>query len=225
MSSLHLPPSTAPRLQDRRMAGFTLLEIMVAMLLLTIIITSSVSLLFLNVRGWDALMADSEEMLDQILISDRIGNALRTLAPLKLLDNGQQTLAFLGEPQRLHFISAAPQQYLPGGLFEYLLSVEGAGEDGASLVLYYAPYRPDATALTLPETGEKRTLIDQVGDLRFSYYGIKRIRETAAWSDTWEAAGDNYPQLIKISLPAEDGTMLPQARFIRLLATHVETLR
>jgi len=213
-------PVAAPR-----MGGFTLLEIMVSMLLLTIIITSSVSLLFLNVRGWDALMADSERMLDRVLINDRISNVLRTLVPLKLSANGQQQLAFVGEPQRLHFVSIAPQQHLAGGLFEYLLMVERDAENSAVLVLYLTPHKPDATALVLPMEGEKRTLMSGLSSLSFSFYGKKAGSREAEWLDTWEPEGQNYPDVIKLSLTSQGEETAPQERFIRLLAARSAGLR
>jgi general secretion pathway protein J len=225
MSSRQRPHPSAKSVDSRRMAGFTLLEIMVAMLLLTIIITSSVSLLFLNVRGWDALMADSERMLDEVLINDRISNTLRSVTPLKFSENGQQQLAFVGEAQRLQFISTAPQQYLAGGLFEYLLMVERDTENSAALVLYYAPYKPDATAFSLPMEGEKRTLISDLSSLSFSFYGKKRRSREADWSETWEPEEENYPDYIKISLTKEGEASAPEMRFIRLLANHPAVLR
>ena len=203
-----------------KMAGFTLLEIMVAMLLLTIIITSSVSLLFLNVRGWDGLMADSEQMLDEILIGDRINIALGRLVPLKRVVNGRQRLVFAGEAQSVHFVSPAPRQFLAGGLFEYLLMVEKSPENGSDLVLYYAPYLPDGTAFSLPSEGEKRILMPNMERLGFSFYGKKGRRDSLEWSNSWAPESENYPEIIKMSLQSDEQKRSIQTGFIRILTTH-----
>ena len=146
-----------------RQAGFTLLEIMVAMLLLGVIVTASVSLLFINIRGWDALVTDSERTLDEALINNRLREALRYLQPLIWQDGGERRLAFAGESERIHFVSRAPLQHRTGGFFEYLLIQESDSENRRRLVLYYAPYHPDQTEFRLPQEGERRQLFANTG--------------------------------------------------------------
>lgn len=181
-----------------RSTGFTLLEIMVSMLLLTIILTASVSLLFLNVRGWDGLAADSERVLDEWLIKDRIGTVLATLEPLKLPTPEGRRLAFAGEPRHLHFVAPAPQQFNAGGFFEYLLAVEPDQKLGWSLVLYYLGFRPDTRELALPEGGHRRVLFEGLDDVEFAYFGSKRRGAPAEWTQRWENDLDGYPELVKI---------------------------
>lgn len=200
-----------------RCTGFTLLEIMVAMILLSVIITSSVSLLFLNIRGWDALTADSEQALDESLIKQHIRDAISTLSPIVRQTAEGRRLAFVGEPKQLHFVSPAPQQYLPGGLFEYLLREERDSENRYSLVLYYAPYRPDATDFVLPEEGEKRTLIADTGGVGFSYFGLSRRAGQPGWQESWSSDKADYPQIIRIDLSRDQDGFGNAGQFIALL--------
>lgn len=208
-----------------RTAGFTLLEIMVAMLLLTVIITSSTSLLFLNIRGWDALSADSEQALDEVLISERINGSLRNLMPIIRQTPAGRRLLFLGEAKQLHFVSTAPQQFRSGGLFEYLLREEPDNENRLALVLYYTPYRPDATEFVLPNEGSKRTLIADTGGISFSYYGSKKRIGQPEWSDSWESELESYPQFVKLTQSRDRAGAGEETRFIRLLMASSARLR
>lgn len=201
------------------MGGFTLLEIMVAMLLLTVIVTSSVSLLFLNIKGWDALTTDGEAALDQMLINERINSILSGLSPLVWQTGNGKRLAFEGEPKRLHFVSKAPQQFRSGGLFEYLLQEELDRDNRAALVLYYAPYLPDSGEFRLPEEGKRRTLIADTGGLYFSYYGSKNRSGHTEWWDLWESDANQFPEVIGLKRVGNRGLGAEEKQFIRLMTS------
>ena len=190
----------------RRAAGFTLLEIMVAMLLLSVIITASVSLLFLNIRGWDALTSDSEAALDESLINHRVRGTISLLSPIVWQTREGRRLAFEGEAKQLHFISAAPQQYTSGGLFEYLLQEQLDSENRYTLTLRYAPYHPDETAFALPKTGDMRILNADTGGVTFAYYGIARRGGQPEWRERWDSDMEGYPQIVRLTFAnAQDG--------------------
>ena len=184
--------------QPGRSAGFTLLEIMVAMLLLTVIVTSSVSLLFMNIRGWDGLVNDSEAALGETLIHDRLTLILRQLRPMVWKAGGQRRLAFAGERDRVQFISQAPQQFRAGGLFEYLLVQEYDSDNQANLVLYYAPYYPGQTEFKLPGQGAGRTLFVDTGGITFSYLGPQEGGRQEDWGERWESGSTEYPTAVRI---------------------------
>jgi prepilin-type N-terminal cleavage/methylation domain-containing protein len=208
-----------------RVAGFTLLEIMVAMLLLAVIVTASVSLLFINIRGWDALVKDSEQSLDDVLIRDRLVSTLRQLSPLVWQSGGNRQLAFSGEADRLHFISRAPMQFRQGGLFEYLLIQEYDLENRRNLVLYYAPYRPDQTAFRLPEEGERRQLFSLTGGVTFSYLGTKHFGAKQEWWQDWESDLDSFPVLVKMEFAGTGDDAAATTEFVRPLMNTTRTPR
>jgi general secretion pathway protein J len=209
----------------RQVRGFTLLEIMVAMLLLAVIVTASVSLLFINIRGWDALVSDSERVLDETLIDNRITASLRHLSPLLWRTEGSRRLAFSGEVNQLHFISRAPLQYRRGGLFEYLLSQEIDNENRLGLVLYYAPYHPDRSEFVLPGAGERRLLFADTGGVTFSYFGLKDPTGKRDWWESWEDNLNGYPEMVKIEFHGTAGEEDASTRFVRLLVDGSGPLR
>ncbi|MFI0377395.1 MAG: type II secretion system protein J [Candidatus Thiodiazotropha sp.] len=201
---------------DHRSGGFTLLEVMVAMLLLAIIMTTSVTMLFSNLKGWERLTEHSDAVLEEHLIQKRVTSMIQHLVPLVWRDRSQRSLALTGEARQLQFISKAPQQYRAGGLFEYLLVQENAYQQGISLVLYFTPFDPNASQLTLPGNGSRRVLMTGLEALEFSYFGSKQERETAGWFDSWEAGSARYPELIRLSLRYPDDEDGPQEHYYRV---------
>lgn len=201
----------------RSVAGFTLLEIMVAMLLLAVIVTSSISLLFINIRGWDGLVSDSEKALDESLINERLTSTLRYLAPQVWRAGRDRRLAFLGAPDKVHFISRAPLQFGAGGLFEYLLTQEFDSENRPGLVLYYAPYHPDRSEFILPDGGERRLLFADTGRVTFSYWGSKNRKGKSEWWRQWEERTDGYPEAVRIAFVGSGGAGDGSTQTIRLL--------
>ena len=155
----------------RRSDGFTLLEVMVAMLLLAVIMTTSVTMLFINLKGWDKLIEHSDATLEEHLITTRVTSLIQHLVPLVWRDQKQRVLALSGDSRLFQFLSKAPQQYSDGGLFEYLLVQERAPEEGYSLVLYYTPLNPTATQMSLPENGTRRVLLTGLEEIEFAYWG------------------------------------------------------
>jgi general secretion pathway protein J len=198
-------------------AGFTLLEVMVAMLLLAIIMTTSVTMLFINLKGWDGLTEHSDAVQQEFLIQKRVTSLIQHIVPLVWRDQKQRLLALTGANQQLQFISKAPQQHRDGGLFEYLLVQENSHDQGVSLVLYFSPHDPNAAELTLPENGTRRVLVTGLEAVEFSFFGSKQDRETTAWHDSWEAESSRYPELIRMTLRYAGDEESIHARYYRIL--------
>ncbi|MEW8049735.1 MAG: prepilin-type N-terminal cleavage/methylation domain-containing protein [Candidatus Thiodiazotropha sp.] len=188
------------KLPGCRSDGFTLLEVMVAMLLLAVIMTTSVTMLFVNLKGWEGLTEHSDASLQEHLVQKRVTSMIRHLVPLVWRDQEQRVLALSGDTQQLQFLSKAPRQHRAGGLFEYLLVAENTHDQGISLVLYFTPLDPNVSELTLPDGGTRRVLIRGLEAVDFSYFGSKQDRETAGWHKSWEAESARYPDLVRLSL-------------------------
>jgi prepilin-type N-terminal cleavage/methylation domain-containing protein len=204
----------APR---RRPAGFTLLEILVAMALLAVVLSFSVSTLFVNLRGWNTLAGQNAAMFDAQRSTDWLLGMLRQAEPMVWRVEQRTRLAFSGQPERLHFISRAPLQVRDGAYFEYLLTVEPGADGRVDLVLQFAPYLPGADAFQLPGPGGRRVLLAGLGQVRFDYFGVPRDAREAQWTEQWADDERGYPSLVRIRL-AGPGDAPPVAeRFVPLL--------
>jgi prepilin-type N-terminal cleavage/methylation domain-containing protein len=196
--------------------GFTLLEIMIALLLLAIITTTSVSMLFLNIKAWERVTENSDRQLAEQLTTARMEQIIRNIIPLIWQQqNRVNQIAFSGDARHVQFIAPALQQYQPGGLFEYRLVLEDDFEQGVSLVLYYLPYHPENSQFVLPQRGHKRILLSGVDRAEFSFFGLLPNQTEAEWSDFWGALNANYPELVKISF-THAGMSAVNQRIVRI---------
>ncbi|MCG7900500.1 MAG: prepilin-type N-terminal cleavage/methylation domain-containing protein [Candidatus Thiodiazotropha weberae] len=202
--------------QYHRCGGFTLLEIMIALLLLTVITTTSVSMLFLNIKGWERVSDSSDRQLAELLTTARVEQIIRNIIPLTWQQkNRARLLAFMGDAQQVQFIAPAPQQYQPGGLFEYRLSLEDDFEQGRMLLLHYTPHNPKQSQFVLPQEGRRRILLSGLEHVEFSFFGFLPNRNEAEWTDRWEPLNNNYPELVKISF-TEMGMTIPHEKIVRI---------
>ena len=195
---------------------------MIALLLLAIITTTSVSMLFLNIKGWESVSESSDRQIAEHLALARVENMIQHLLPISWREQQMRLLAFSGDAGHIQFIAPAPQQYQAGGLFEYRLADEFDSEQGHSLVLYYAPYYPDAKRFSIPEQGRRRILVPGLESVRFHYYGRKYERAEPEWTDLWERTSRRYPELVRISTVPGGGNTSPEERFVRILQQALE---
>ncbi|MET0026505.1 MAG: prepilin-type N-terminal cleavage/methylation domain-containing protein [Candidatus Thiodiazotropha sp.] len=203
---------------DSRQAGFTLLEILIALLILATIVTSAISMLFINLKGWDQLAAHSDRQVAKQRIMTRVNNTIAQIQPISWTNPKGRQLAFIGEANLLQFIAPAPQPYAPGGLFEYRLSVEQDSVEGTRLVLMYRPYQPQERAFVLPDHGSQRVLLSGLDDMRFQYYGVQQGSRNPAWSELWLESARDYPELIEIQSSGANGAR--DVRYIALRQWH-----
>jgi general secretion pathway protein J len=198
-------------------AGFTLLEILIALLILATIITSAVSMLFINLKGWDQLVAHTDRQVAQQRSMTRVEKTLAQILPVTWQTPKGRQLAFIGESNLLQFLAPAPQPYSAGGLFEYRISVEQDSVEGTRLVLMYRPYQPQDRHFTLPEQGGRRVLMSGLEEVRFQYYGQLQGSKNPVWSKFWVESTRDYPQLIGIQAVGAGAT---QQRYIALRHWH-----
>lgn len=191
-------------------AGFTLLELLVAVTLLGLLMAALFGGLRLGARVWETgetrLDAAARVQIVQDLIRQRLAQAL----PLEaVLPEGEDYQAlFLGRVDSLRFATLLPE-HLGGGLALIELAIAEApqeradGEERADLVLRLRPFEPAEEVV--PETApEERVLLEDVEAFELAYYGALGPDELPEWWEAWEGQID-LPQLVMMHVRfAED---------------------
>jgi general secretion pathway protein J len=200
--------ATRPRRDDRPHtarrgeAGFTLLEIMVAMVVLSMIVTTSFGALRLADRSWEAGLARSNESETLRAVAALLQRQFKQALPLSWSEDKQTTIAFNGAREQLRFIAPAPQHHGATGLFEYTLVAEADETSNSTrLLLYYRLHDPGSAGFAPDGSDRQRVLlVDALQAASFDYYGSPVADDPPRWHTQWNDDADAFPLLVRARL-------------------------
>jgi general secretion pathway protein J len=171
--------------------GFTLLEVLVAILLLALVVAGLLQGTWLSLRAWEAGEARLIQGQRTRAIATILARDLRTMAGARRTRPGQQAAGFLGEPGRLQFVAgpaAFPRhawQTLPR-LVGYAIEGRAASGAGGLVRREQPPLHPDAADAA---TWEAVSLDPLATEVRFRYLAPasrRAGRGAPRWVDAWD---------------------------------------
>lgn len=195
---IHLSSEKMPR---RRSAGFTLIEILVAISIIAILM-SAIYGIFTSVSVTkDRLDADSEAYHRARVIFDRLGREIRGAY---VNPDNDSTLFRGGETSEggtfleLSTTAVSPLSSEGTGfaLVRYALEDDREADDGSKVLL-----RMERPLLAGENINEQTAMRLAPG---ISVFRVRFYRD-AAWHDNWDAATDGLPALVEVSLVTADG--------------------
>ena len=194
---------------NRRSAGFTLVELMVALLLLALISGVLYGSLSLSANSWDRGEAKADQASDMRQTAEFLRQALGAEHPLRLHKAVDQPLYFAGASDSLAFAGATPGR-VGGGIYYFRIALAASGQS-SKLVL--SRTIPDYTALKPPsfDTADASVLAEGVAQLKFSYFGRDPDANDVVdptWRDHWDDP-QILPLLIRMDVKTAQGTSWP----------------
>lgn len=183
--------------------GFTLVELLVVISLLSLVMLAMVSAL--------RTTAQTEERVDQRLqrndemrvASDFLRGILGRISARKLVGpvaEGQSQFAFSGGERELTWVGIMPARYGAGGRYYFRLSMD-AVPGGHALVVRFMPWVEDS--LPLDWTGaQAHTLVANVAELALQYEDAEA--EPPVWTPRWLVA-DRLPQRVRVGIRTANG--------------------
>jgi general secretion pathway protein J len=175
-------------------AGFTLVEVLVAVTLLSLLSMALFSSVRFGVTAWQR----GTERADQIHTSMAVQEVLRRLIgeayPLLLSDGaGNGRVDFAGTATSLDFLAPVPVALASGGRARFTLAIDRHG-DLSDLVLTSRPELADGDA----KTGlQRKTVLATIEAADFSYFGAARSERAAQWRDHWSGEM-TLPALVRV---------------------------
>lgn len=188
-----------------RAAGFTLLEVVVALTLLSGLLLLIFSGLRLGVRSWDAGALRGDKSDQMLLASSFVRKELTAAFPWRFKDSLAVKLAFKGEKQSLRFVSMRPAEIGGGGLAFVAFDFDPAKaqETGGRLVMRRTLAAAEAKDFDALDSIEKFTLMDGVTDVQFEFYGAENDTNTPLWADHWDYP-QRLPSHVRLTMKAGD---------------------
>ncbi len=192
-------------------AGFTLMELIIALALLALIAGLLTGSLGMAARSWDSGENKAEDVGSMRQAEAFLREQLTAELPLRLKKVAEMPLMFTGERDELRYAAALPPRVQEGGVWFFRLAVVREG-DKSRLVL--ERMYPDPSALEAPEfaaDAERSVLADGIAELVISYFGRDANAtdaDTPTWRDRWDDR-QRLPLLVKIEVRPEKGPAWP----------------
>ena len=192
----------------KRAAGFTLLEVLAALVLLALLLVgvySGIRTATHSVRSGTAAI----ERIDQVRSAQQF--LRRELAqslpqPIGHTDHGEP-IYFEGSAREMRYVAPLPGYLGKLGPQLQRLQLVDDGHGGLRLELSLALLPPDGQP---PQPlGEPQVLLDGIKTGGFHYRGIDRRGAALPWSPAW-ADGRLLPQLVRVELLAQGTVDWPQ---------------
>ena len=193
-----------------RQAGFTLIEVVLAMVLLGAMMLLLYSGLAFGLRSWDAADLNGRRTADRQIAENFLRREIGETFPLRFKDPLTLKLAFEGKKDELRFASARPAGISAGGLSLVGIAVEAAEDRTRNRNLVMRRAMPDDAAKDFGplDKGDRTILFENIDSIAFQYFGSENDFTDPLWVDAWQFAG-RVPQLIRVRIRTSDGTMLP----------------
>jgi general secretion pathway protein J len=192
-------------------SGFTLLEMLLAITLLSMIVTAILGGLHLGRRAWET--GKTYESVSEIEEAARALNAqLARAASVRMpRANGGQFVVFRGTPDRCRFVALSEGGAQWGGLI--LTEIAGPPGPHEDVALWSGVFRP-SQGIDVPRDSMRRvSILRNAASFRLSYFGEVEEGRPPAWTDQWIDHPD-LPLLVGVRLAGESGGRTVDVSFV-----------
>lgn len=190
--------------------GFTLLELLIALALLGLILVLLFGGLRLGVRSWDAVQQQVDNLSAVRSAESFLRREMEQAFPYRW-KKPDKRLAFLGERDKVRFISRLPDRIGVGGLYAVSLELEHRGTS-RRLMWKHVPIHSEMRDFADLDQAQEVVLAGSdrsgVEDIWLTYFGRDGESTMPRWVDRWDNNA-GLPILIRIQIRLTDGAEWP----------------
>ena len=210
--------------------GFTLVELLIALVLISVITLLMFSGLRLGSRAWEGVETVSDQVNDVRVARNFIERTLRQARPASVVFDGEQWPIFAGDTKGLELAAPLSEHVGIPGLYILRLVVEPAGEHERLVLVRwllhpevleggddYPPWEPlFESGATLADAGPldrdiaagaygRTVLLPQVETFELAYFGVPEGESEPEWLEEW-AYQRRLPKNVRMALstPRQD---------------------
>jgi general secretion pathway protein J len=193
-----------------RQRGFTLLELVIALMLLALMSGVLYGALGYAGRSWESGEAKAEATASMRLTHQFLRAQLEGQHPLRMRKMPEYPLLFGGSRDELRYAAQLPARISGGGVWYYHLEVVKEG-DRSRLVLERQVPELDGSAIPGFDRSDRSVLAEDIAELRISYYG-RDAGASLATNPTWRERWDDrnrLPLMVRIDVLPQRGPAWP----------------
>jgi general secretion pathway protein J len=200
---------------NQKEAGFTLLEVMIAMTLLSIMVVLLFSSLRVGAESWNKGESKIAEVNEKAVVYQFFKRHLPATRPLwDDFSDDERIFSFQGEQDKLQFVSVFPASASRIGIQLFEVGLDRAGKGRITVSL--KPFYPTVTDEEWEQ--EEEVLLENVKKFELEYFDKETPGSDGEWVDSWQEKG-RLPALIKIKIVLKDHGYWPEMVFDLKLAT------
>lgn len=183
--------------------GFTLVEVLIALTILSLLVTVVFMGFRVSSRCWERGRVKLDELQTIRMGLEILQRTIRAGYPYYAKDDEDTILWFSGDEDSLTFVSSQTSFATENGLTLIKFEIRESEEEKKELMIYQAP---SFTISSYQEFDDDNVfaLIPEIGKISFSYYGSKEeTEEEGKWYDKWAGRDEKkLPQAVKCNLEA-----------------------
>ena len=186
--------------------GFTLMEVLIAMTLLSIMVVLLFGSLRICAQSWEQGEKKISEVNEVAVVYQFFKRRLAEAEPLwNDFSADEASFSFQGKAQSLEFVSTLAASAGRSG--KQLFSIQMQEEDREKIIkVMMKPFFPLAEGQQWQE--EEAVLVGHVSDFTLAYFGRDAGSGQDSWQDEW-LEKDTLPRLVKIRIELEDDIFWP----------------
>lgn len=188
--------------------GFTLLEVMLAMVLLSIMVVLLFSSLRISAESWDKGESKIAEVNTKAVVYHFFKRYIPVIRPLwNDFSESDRTLSFQGGRDEFSFVSVFSASADRKGLQLFEIKFDKAEKD---IKVVLTPFYP--TIENAEWKREEVILLENVEKFKVSYFAKEDFDSNGSWVSNWQGK-NNLPLLIKIKITLQDQSFWPEMIF------------
>lgn len=192
--------------------GFTLIEVLIAMTLLSLMVTLLFASMKICADSWEKGEKKITDVNEIAVVYNFFQRHLSTALPLwddfsSDPESGVRTFSFQGRNDFLQFVSHFPASANKLGAQIITLQTAQDEEDGQIINVSLAPFFP----LAAGEDWEKEevVLVKHVANFKLEYFGADDQSSEPYWQEQWTEK-EFQPRLVKVNIELENGIFWPE---------------
>lgn len=189
-------------------SGFTLLELLIALTLLSMVLVILYSGLHFGMRSWDSGEARAEANNKVRVVHEFIRRHLRQAVDVYRNDSSDgRVIYFTGESDHIGWVAPMLEYLGLGGLYYIQLDrVVDQGTDDGILRIRWYPYRLDNETDVIDSADAKETLLlSGVETFKLEYFGAEEPDDEPQWQDSWPSKLFR-PSLVRLKIELADAS-------------------